>query len=87
MAEAVLASQSDHGPIGRHAVKLVDPAAVGPVGSVRHVARHIAQRFLDPAAVEIDDEPALARIVVEYPPGQRTIALAHARKLPKDTTA
>jgi hypothetical protein len=78
VAEAVLARRSD--PIGWHAVKLVDPAAVGPVGPVRHVARHIAGRFLEPAAVEVDDESALARIVVEHPPGQRMVALAHAEE-------
>ena len=80
MAETVLARQSDHVPKGRHAVKRIDPPAIGPVGPVRHVARPIARRFLERAAVEIDDEPALPRIVVEDPPGQRVVALAHAEE-------
>lgn len=70
VAAAVVAKRSNLAPIGGHAVIIIDPATVGPVGPVRHITRRIAQRLRKPALIEIDDEPALARIVVEHPPGQ-----------------
>jgi len=62
--------------VRRHPVKLVDAVGVGSVGSVGRSARGC----LEPAAVEIDDVAAQARVIGQHPPGQRMIALAHAEK-------
>src|SRR5205823_13380850 len=64
--------------VRRYAVILVDSPPVALVGPVRQRARRIARGAFEPAAVEIDHVPALARVVGQHLPWQRVIALADA---------
>jgi hypothetical protein len=69
--------------VRRHPVKLVDAVGISSVRPVGRSARSIARGCLEPAAVEIDDVAAPARVIGQHPPGQRMIALAHAEEASK----